>query len=113
MLEQRKACGTVRARGAGSEPFNGRLVAGVRSHPLIATLHTAFDEHRSVCLSPDVIWLTILQGLAHHVNANAEILRKHFVRHEGKLKIKVYRDDFVKGSSGIRGGRSTPRTRAA
>jgi len=78
--------------------YHGRLVSGVRSHPLIATLHTAFDEHRSMCLSPDVIWLTILQGLAHHVNANADILRKHFVRHEGKLKIKVYRDDFVKGS---------------
>jgi hypothetical protein len=78
--------------------YRGRLVSGVRSHPLIATLHTAFDEHRSICLSPDVIWLTILQGLAQHVNASPETLRKHFVRHEGTLNIKVYRDDFVKGS---------------
>jgi hypothetical protein len=78
--------------------YHGRLVSGVRSHPLIATLHTAFDEHRSVCLSPDVIWLTILQGLAHHVNANAAEMRRHFVRHDGKLKIVVIRDDFVKGS---------------
>ena len=78
--------------------YHGRLVSDVRSHPLIAALHTAFADHHPVCLSPDIIWLTILQGLGHHVNSNAEELRKHFVRHDGKLKIKVYRDDFVKGS---------------
>jgi hypothetical protein len=30
---------------------------------------------------------------------NAKELRHHFVQHSGKLKIKVYRDDFVKGSA--------------
>ena len=78
--------------------YHGCLVSDVRSHPLIAALHTAFAEHRAVCLSPDIIWLTILQGLAHHVNANAQDLRKCFVSHEGKVKISVRRDDFVKGS---------------
>jgi hypothetical protein len=78
--------------------YRGRLVAGARSHPLIAALHAAYSSHRPVCLSPDIIWLTLTQGLAHHVNANAEQLRHHFVRHEGKLTIAVRRDDFVKGS---------------
>src|SRR5262245_64402850 len=66
--------------------YHGRLVSDVRSHPLIATLHTGFADHRAVCLSPDIIWLTILQGLAQHVNAQAEDLRRHFVQHEGKVK---------------------------
>jgi len=78
--------------------YRGQLVANVRSHPLIAALHGAFSSHRPVCLSPDVIWLTLTQGLAHHVNANAEQLRHQFVSHEGKLTIEVRRDDFVKGS---------------
>jgi hypothetical protein len=78
--------------------YHGRLVANVRSHPLIAALHAGFASHRPVCLSPDIIWLTLTQGLAHHVNAHAEELRHQFVRHEGKLQIAVRRDDFVKGS---------------
>ncbi len=78
--------------------YHGRLVAKVRSHPLIAALHAAFATHRPVCLSPDIIWLTLTQGLAHHVNAHAEELRDRLVRHEGKVQIVVRRDDFVKGS---------------
>ena len=78
--------------------YHGQLVSYVRSHPLIATLHTGFADHRAVCLSPDIIWLTILQGLAWHVNAHAGDLRRHFVRHEGNVKIRVRRDDFIKGS---------------
>ena len=78
--------------------YHGQLVGGVRFHPLIEALHWAFATHRPISLSPDIIWLTLTQGLAHHVNANAEQLRHHFVRHEGKLKITVRRDDFVKGS---------------
>jgi hypothetical protein len=86
--------------------YHGRLVTldseseGLedRSHPLIGALHAAFMSHRPVCLSPDILWLTLTQGLAHHINANAETLRPQFVRHEGKLTIEVRRDDFVKGS---------------
>ena len=78
--------------------YHGQLVADVRMHPLIEALHRAFATHRPICFSPDIIWLTLTQGLAHHINANAEQLRHHFVRHEGKLKIVVRRDDFLKGS---------------
>jgi hypothetical protein len=86
--------------------YRGRLVAPLAGdpskatdgHPLIAALHAAFMSHRPVCLSPDVFWLTLTQGLAHHINAHAESLRPQLVRHEGKLTIQVRRDDFVKGS---------------
>ena len=49
-------------------------------------------------LSPDAIWMCVAQGLSQHINANAEKLRNMFVEHEGKKKLVVRRDDFVKGS---------------
>jgi hypothetical protein len=67
-------------------------------HSLIAATHLAYANHYPLVLSPDAIWLTIAQGLAHHVNNNAEDLRSRFVPHEGKVTIHVRRDDFVMGS---------------
>jgi hypothetical protein len=78
--------------------YHGKLVDGVLCHPLLGALHLAFADHRPVCLSPDIIWLTLTQGLANHVNMNAEKLRRQFVQHDGKLKLEVRRDGFVKGS---------------
>lgn len=78
--------------------YHGKLVANVVSHPLIAALHAAFTTHRPICLSPDIVWLTITQGLAIHINLHAESLRSQFVSHGGKLTIEVRRDDFIKGT---------------
>ncbi len=59
------------------------LLTQTAVHPLAAAVHYAFSEHRPLILSPDVVWLTIAQGFAQHVNANAETLRRRFVRHQG------------------------------
>jgi hypothetical protein len=77
---------------------HGRLVADVLAHPVIVALHRAFTQHRPLCLSPDMIWLLVCQGVAHHVNVHAERLRPRLVRHQGKALIEVRRDDFIKGS---------------
>jgi Domain of unknown function (DUF4419) len=66
-------------------------------HAAVAGVHWAFDQHRRLVLSPDAIWMLIVQGFSHHVAAHAEALRSRFVRHEGKLELTVRRDDFVKG----------------
>lgn len=76
----------------------GNLVGNVRSHPLIAAMHGAFCGHYPLVLSPDIIWLTITQGVASHINENAEELRHQFVAHEGQVDLVVRRDQFVKGS---------------
>ncbi len=55
-------------------------------------------DHRPLCLSPDIVWLMIIQGVANHINANADELRPKLVSHLGKPTIEVRRDDFVKGS---------------
>jgi hypothetical protein len=67
-------------------------------HSLIAAAARAFNCHLPLVLTPDVIWLTIAQGLANHVNNNAEALRPRLVRHQGKARILVRRDDFLRGS---------------
>ncbi|MFN6203565.1 MAG: DUF4419 domain-containing protein, partial [Acidobacteriota bacterium] len=77
---------------------DGRLVADVTLHPVIAAIHLAFNDHRPLVLSPDVFWLLIAQGLANHVNANSEELRSRFINHSGKAEIVVRRDDFIKAS---------------
>jgi len=64
---------------------------------LIGTIGQCFAEHRSLVLSPDMIWLTILQGFANHINLDPEKYRGKFVNFEGKEKLIVRRDDFLKG----------------
>ncbi len=78
--------------------YHGRLLADVSYHPVVAAIHLAFMNHCLLSLSPDTIWLMFIQGVANHINAHAEELRPEFVRHQGKIKIEVRRDDFVKGS---------------
>ena len=69
-----------------------------KNNMLARAVHAAFYEHHPLRLSPDVIWLTIVQGFANHVNQNAEELRSLFVSFEGKEEIVVSRPEFVKGS---------------
>jgi hypothetical protein len=78
--------------------YHGHLIAGVPFHPVVAAAHRAFMDHRPLCLSPDIIWLMICQGVASHIDANAEELRPRIVSHQGKVTIRVQRDEFVKGS---------------
>ena len=86
--------------------YHGKLVKDtffgrsnfISYHPFMATVHLAFEHHYPLSLSPDMIWILIAQGVAHHINAHAEELRHKFVQHEGKATLQVRRDDFVKGS---------------
>ncbi len=65
----------------------------------IGAIHTAFSQHYPLVLSPDSIWLCIIQGLSCHINANAEKLRHHFVEFEGKKDVEIrLQIPFVKGS---------------
>ena len=73
-------------------------VISTNYHAFMAALHAAFVDHRPFVLSPDMIWLLIAQGFANHVNEHAQEMRSRFVSHEGKKKLKVRRDDFIKGS---------------
>lgn len=78
--------------------YSDDCVMQVWWNPLIHAVYHAFSQHRPLTLSPDMIWITITQGVAIHINQKAEALRSRFVAHEGKARIEIERDDFVKGS---------------
>ena len=65
-----------------------------KCHPLIDAVATAFNQHWPLTLSPDSIWLVIGQGFAHHVAENAETLRHHLVRHDGRRELRVAVSDL-------------------
>lgn len=65
------------------------VVAHGPAHPLLGAVHLAFAQHRPLVLSPDAVWLTIAQGVAHHVRLHAEALRSRLVRHAGKKVLTV------------------------
>ena len=60
----------------------------------------AYACHKSLALSPDMIWLLISQGFARYVNAHAEELRPKLVDHTGKMdlvvQVKTKKDDWPK-----------------
>lgn len=53
------------------------------------TIVSAYAKHKSVTLSPDMIWLLICQGFARYVNAHSEELRPMLVSHTGKMDLAI------------------------
>lgn len=83
----------VEAWGCGAP-----LVFPAHDHGLLRAVQWAFAAHYPLVLTPDAVWLCIAQGFATHVNADASRLRDTLVRHEGRVRIAIRRDDFRKGS---------------
>jgi hypothetical protein len=66
-----------------------------RMHPFVEAVHLAFSYHLPLQITPDSIWYLISSGVAQHINKNSEQLRQKFVSHQGRIEIRVRRDDFV------------------
>jgi len=84
---------------ASSPIVDGTILTFDKNNLLARAVHKAFYDHHPLRLSPDIIWITIAQGFATHVNENAEELRSRFVSFEEKKQITISRPGFVKGSS--------------
>lgn len=75
--------------------YHGMVVADVGFQPLLAAVHLAFSQHRALVLSPDAVWITIAQGVAHHMAEHGERLRDRFVAHPGKKTLEFTCEDWV------------------
>jgi hypothetical protein len=75
-------------------------VSGGYAHGFVAAVNAAYNGHYPVVISPDMIWLLIAQGFAVHVREDAETLRDQLLSHEGKAKLEVRRDEFLRGFAG-------------
>ena len=56
---------------------------------ILQGFYSAYENHYPIRLTPDIIWLLIVQGFAQHVNFNAERLREKFVNFKGKKKLQI------------------------
>ncbi len=73
---------------------------GSSTNALMSAFHYAYNDHRPLVLSPDMIWFMIINGVSEYINKNAENLRHRFVSFDGKKKLVIRRDEFVKGFMG-------------
>ncbi len=78
--------------------YHGTVIKGIDYQSLLAAVYTAFNEHRPLVLTPDAVWITIAQGVAHHMTIHGERLRSRFVSHQGKLELAFECRDWVEGS---------------
>ncbi|KAF7300163.1 hypothetical protein MKEN_01339800 [Mycena kentingensis (nom. inval.)] len=60
------------------------------------TVIVAYNDHHTLVLRPDDVWMAILAQFNFFVNANAESLRAAFVAHQDKIELVVQdeRDDI-------------------
>lgn len=45
-----------------------KKIIDTEGHALLNTLNIAYDQHRPMTISPDMVWLTIIQGVGIHLN---------------------------------------------
>lgn len=74
------------------------VVQGVYAQPLILAAYRAYAEHHALVISPDAVWLTILQGFAHYINADPERHREKLVSHRGKEELTLEVAAYAPGS---------------
>lgn len=50
--------------------YHNIKIVATKNNAFIQTIQSCYDEHRSLILSPDIIWLTITQAASIHINQN-------------------------------------------
>ena len=75
--------------------FDGEKLCYLGEDNFYKCIVQAFADHRSLVLSPDMMWLLIGQGFSRYVNAHSEELRDKLVSHQGKMTLKVEKDNDV------------------
>jgi hypothetical protein len=80
---------TVRSAVIVCRSGDDKVAEGGDFHPLIAAAALAYKQHFRLVLSPDVIWITILQGVAQHIANHSESLRSRLVSHQTKIELVV------------------------
>lgn len=67
------------------------------SHAFLYGLYLAYSEHRPFTLSPDMIWLLVLQGISNHVNFSHENGNNLFPHLTEKKDITIINNKIILG----------------
>ena len=80
--------------------FEGQRLSYMGQDNFFKCIVQAYADHRSLVLSPDMVWLIISQGFSRYVNAHSEEMRDLLVSHEGKMELVVNSDNNILLPSG-------------
>eukprot|EP00931_Biecheleriopsis_adriatica_P038221 TRINITY_DN21915_c0_g1_i1.p1 TRINITY_DN21915_c0_g1~~TRINITY_DN21915_c0_g1_i1.p1 ORF type:complete len:457 (+),score=81.91 TRINITY_DN21915_c0_g1_i1:74-1444(+) len=70
------------------ETYSSNLnAAEVNGRGMFSAVAQAFNNHESLLLNPDDLWVTIMYAFGTHVDLHAEDLRENFVSFEGKVRL--------------------------
>lgn len=58
----------------------------------VSSVFKAYSHHHHLIIRPEDIWFAILTQFSFYVNAHAEELRDHFVKHEGQKELEITYD---------------------
>lgn len=61
---------------------------------LITSINIAYGQHRPLVLSPDIIWMTIAQGISTHINHDFKNLEQKLFKKNKPKTIKVRNDSL-------------------
>lgn len=70
-------------------------VSGLRGHPILEGYYQSYAKHIPVTVSPDILWMLIVQGFSRHIDQNAEKLRNKFVDFDGQKTLIVNGDEWT------------------
>jgi hypothetical protein len=78
--------------------YHSNVVKDANYQGLLAAVYMAFSQHRPLVLTPDAVWVTIAQGIAHHMAIHGERLRERLVSHAERLELRCEVAGWVEGS---------------
>ena len=70
------------------------LIFNYKKSSLIQGLISAYKNHYPITVTPDMIWLLVLQGFSRFMEKYADLVREKFVNFQGKKDLKVNRLDY-------------------
>ena len=62
---------------------------------LLQALDEAFSKHRPIKITPDLLWMLVIQGVSQHINLNPEKHRSSLVKHKEKKVVTVRKDALL------------------
>jgi hypothetical protein len=70
-----------------------KYVQGLEGLTTLQGYYQAYVKHIPICITPDILWMLIVQGFSRHIELNSERLRSKLVQFEGKKKLFVDGDE--------------------
>lgn len=67
------------------------------TNSFLQTALLSYNHHVPLTLSPDDVWIAVIQAVAQHIRRNPEDCRRALVDFEDKKELHVYADDFIRG----------------